>query len=123
VPEKKGLKEVAERVGFEHFGRSMRISVLPILQGISSPDSPLESPYSPLNLPPALFPQVRSSSGREHADIPKLPDALGNGFNSVPHLIRHCILANDAERPLTVQSHQKYHQSLSISTAANALKV
>jgi hypothetical protein len=58
---------LAERVGFEHFGRSMRISMLPILQGISSPGSPLESPYSPLNLPPALFPQVRSSSGCEHA--------------------------------------------------------
>ena len=86
---------MAERVGFEHFGRSMRISMLPILQGTSFPHNPLRSPYFPPDLPPALF----------------------------PHLIRHRILADNAERPLAIQSHQKYHQSLSISTAANALKV
>jgi hypothetical protein len=48
------IKKVAERVGFEHFGRSMRISMLRILEGTSLPCNPLESPHFPPDLPPAF---------------------------------------------------------------------
>src|ERR1700728_1397098 len=60
---------VAERVGFEHFGRSLRISMLPILQGTSFPRNPLESPQFPPDLSPQLFTQVRSNSGLGGIDV------------------------------------------------------
>jgi hypothetical protein len=60
--------EVAERVGFEHFGRSMRISILAILQGTSFPYNPLRSPYFPPDLPPAWFIRFGPAQvGCEHA--------------------------------------------------------
>jgi hypothetical protein len=58
-------------VGFEHFGRSMRISMLPILQGTSFPRNPLRSPYFPPDLPPACSIRFGPAQvGCEHADIP-----------------------------------------------------
>jgi hypothetical protein len=64
-------KKSGGRVGFEHFGRSMRISMLPILQSTSFPRNPLRSPYFPPDLPPPCSIRFDPAKvGCEHAEIP-----------------------------------------------------
>jgi hypothetical protein len=85
-------KEVAERVGFEHFGRSMRISKLPILQSTAIPRNPLRSPYFPPDLPPAqLIAAELKGDSPPHAAVSERPlsgrsSLLGGGNLVTPRL-------------------------------------
>lgn len=99
-------------MGFEHFGRSMRISMLRNLEGTSLPCNPLDSLHFPPDLPPAYradgygglrrlaephlatAPSAASLASTQHACTVRLSVRL----SSLPH-ITHYHAFGDSNSP------------------------